>query len=327
MRRILGTTIALFALLSILASPGHAETTLKAYASMPQNLIYVQAFLNYFVKPANEAGKGIVKINFIGGPETTPINKSAEALERGVFDLSYGPAGYYAGTVPESLALLGTTASLEKVRENGGFELMNEIWTKRMGARVLAWPIYETTYNLFLTKRPKVTADRLDLTGMKLRATPTYKPMIESLGGTPIRISGPEMYTSLERGLVEGSGWPNIGLADTGVAKLVKFKIEPSFYRANQLLIVNKKSWDNLSPEAREILEKVARDYEKNSVAHFKKIQEEEIEKLEKAGIETIKLTGKARENYLKGGNDALWAMVAERSKDTQALREKLTAQ
>jgi TRAP-type C4-dicarboxylate transport system substrate-binding protein len=326
MRHLIRTSLGLVALVSFSASSGHAETTLKAYSSMARNLIYTQAYLEYFIKPANEAGKGIFKINYIGGPEVTPINKSAQALQRGVFDLAYGPSGYYAGEVPESLALLGTTASLEEVRKNGGWEMMNEIWTKRLGARVLAWPIYETSYNLFLTKRPTVTEDRLDLSGMKLRAPPTYKPMIESLGGTPVNIAAPEMYTSLERGLVQGSGWPNIGLADTGVGKILKFKIAPSFYRANQLLIVNKKSWDNLPPKAREILEKVARDYERNSVVHFKKIQEEEIQKLEKAGIKTITLTGKARDSYLKGGYDALWAMVEQRSDNAKTLREKLTA-
>ena len=92
------------------------------------------------------------------------------------------------------------------------------------------------------------------------------------------------------------------------------------------MLIVNKKSWDNLPPKAREILEKVARDYEKNSVAHFKKIQEEDLEKLKKAGIETIELSGKARENYLEGGYRALWEMVAKRSDNAKALREKLSA-
>jgi TRAP-type C4-dicarboxylate transport system substrate-binding protein len=326
MRHVIRTGSAFLALAVVSVGPAHAETTLKAYASMASNLIYTQAYLEYFIKPANEAGKGVFKINFIGGPEVTPINRSAQALKRGVFDISYGPAGYYAGEVPESLALLGTTARLEEVRKNGGWELINEIWTKRIGARVLAWPIYETSYNLFLTKKPKLSENQLDLSGMKLRAPATYKPMIESLGGTPVSIAAPEMYTALERGLVQGSGWPNIGLADTGVAKLLKYKIAPSFYRANQVLIVNKKSWDNLPPKAREILQKVARDYEKNSVAHFKKIQEEELEKLKKAGIETIELSGKARENYLEGGYRALWEMVAKRSDNAKALQEKLSA-
>lgn len=326
MRRILGTTSSLFLLAAISVSPGYAETTLKAYSSMARNLIYTQAYIEFFIKPANEAGKGLFKINYIGGPEVTPANKSAQALQRGVFDIAYGPSGYYAGDVPESVALLGTTASLDEVRKNGGWELINDIWEKRIGAKVLAWPIYETSYNLFLTQKPEITEDGPSLKGMKLRAPATYRPMIESLGGAPVSISGPEMYTSLERGLVQGSGWPNIGLADTGVGKLLKYKIAPSFYRANQLLIVNKKSWDSLPEKAREILEKVARDYEKKSVAHFQKIHEEELTKLDKLGIETIELTGKARENYLKGGYDALWAAVGKRTDNAEALREKLSA-
>ena len=307
-----------------LASPASAEVRIKAYSSMAKNLLYTKVFLEQFVETANKEGKGLFKIAFIGGPEVTPSRKSAQALQRGVFDIVYGPAGYYAGDVPEALALHGRTVSVDAVRKNGGMDMVDKIWGERVNAKVLAWGISETGYSLFFTEKPKVTPDKLDLTGVKMRASPTYKPRVESLGGIPVRIPAAEMYTSLQRGIVKGSGWPEIGLAATGVGKLMKYRIDPGFYITNHLIIANRNFWNKLPEKAKQVLMKAAASYEKTSVAFMNKVRDEENQKLVKAGIQTIKLTGNARTHFIKSGNDALWAEVAKRSKYAKELRGKL---
>ena len=98
--RFMKITIALGVVLSTFAvsTASLAESQLKALSSMRKNLDYTQAFLKLFVDRANELGKGELKISFVGGPEVTPARKAAGALERGVVDILYGPAGYYAGS-------------------------------------------------------------------------------------------------------------------------------------------------------------------------------------------------------------------------------------
>jgi TRAP-type transport system periplasmic protein len=308
----------------LFSTAASAEVTIKAYSSMAKNLIYTKVFLEHFLEPANKAGKGVFTINFLGGPEITPARKSAQALNRGVFDMVYGPAGYYAGDVPEALALHGATVGPAQLRKNGAYDLINKIWDQRVGARVLGWGISNLGYNLFFTTKPSVTAEKLDLSGMKMRASPTYKPRIESLGGTPVRIPAPELYAALERGIVKGTGWPEIGIAGTGVGKLIKFKVEPGFYRSNHLIIVNQKMWDKLPAKARDILNAAAIAYETKSVEIMNTARAEENAKLAKFNVQTITLKGKAAAHFTKTGNDALWAAVAGRSKDAAALRAKL---
>ncbi|MDP4594294.1 MAG: TRAP transporter substrate-binding protein DctP, partial [Beijerinckiaceae bacterium] len=258
------------------ASPvSAAEVRIKAYSSMAKNLIYTKVFLDHFIIPANAAGKGLFKIAFLGGPEITPARKSAQALKRGVFDIVYGPAGYYAGDVPESLALHGRTLDPATLRKNGAYELLSKIWAERVDARFMAWGISNLSYNLFFTEEPKVTNGRLDLTGVKMRASPTYKPRVESLGGIPVRIPAPEMYTALKSGIVKGTGWPEIGIAATGVGKLMKYKVEPSFYATNHIIIFNQTTWSKLPKKAQDILTKVAMDYEARSVEIMDKVRAE----------------------------------------------------
>lgn len=312
------------ALAMALAGPAYAEVRIKAYSSMAKNLLYTKVFLEHFIEAANKEGKGLFTIAFIGGPEVTPARKSAQALKRGVFDIVYGPAGYYAGDVPEGLALHGRTASLETLRKNGAYDLLSKIWTERVDAKFLAWGISNLSYNLFFTTEPKVVNGKLDLTGMKMRASPTYKPRVESLGGIPVRIPAPEMYTSLERGIVKGTGWPEIGIAATGVGKLMKYKVEPSFYATNHIIIFNQKTWAKLPKKAQDIISKVAMAYEAKSVEIMNKVRAEENAKLAKFGIKTIKLTGEGAKHFTKTGNDALWETIAKRSKYAKELRGKL---
>ncbi|MCC2098421.1 MAG: TRAP transporter substrate-binding protein DctP [Hyphomicrobiales bacterium] len=313
------------ALVTAMAVPASAaEVRIKAYSSMAKNLLYTKVFLDEFVKPANAAGKGMFKIAFIGGPEVTPARKSAQALKRGVFDIVYGPAGYYAGDVPEGLALHGRTASTDVLRKNGAYELLTRIWSERVGARFLGWGISNLSYNLFFTTEPKVTDGKLDLTGMKMRASPTYKPRVESLGGIPVRVPAPEMYTALKSGIVKGTGWPEIGIAATGVGKLMKYKVEPSFYATNHIIIFNEKTWAKLPKKAQDILTRAAVEYEKKSVEIMKKVRDEENAKLAKFGIKTIRLTGKGAEHFTRSGNDALWETVSKRSKYAAQLRALL---
>lgn len=243
-----------------------------------------------------------------------------------MFDIVYGPAGYYAGDVPESLALHGRTLDPATLRKNGAYELLSKIWAERVDARFMAWGISNLSYNLFFTEEPKVTNGRLDLTGVKMRASPTYKPRVESLGGIPVRIPAPEMYTALKSGIVKGTGWPEIGIAATGVGKLMKYKVEPSFYATNHIIIFNQTTWSKLPKKAQDILTKVAMDYEARSVEIMDKVRAEENAKLATFGIKTIKLTGAGAAHFTKSGNDALWETVAKRSKYTKELRVLLDA-
>lgn len=52
------------------------------------------------------APKGVVQINYMGGPEVMPPARQAASLERGLIDILSAPASFYAGSVKEVDALL-----------------------------------------------------------------------------------------------------------------------------------------------------------------------------------------------------------------------------
>ena len=68
--------------------------------------------------------------------------------------------------------------------------------------------------------KPKLSKTTgLDLTGKKMRTTPLYTPFFKAMGATTKNISPAEVYTALERGVVDGLAWPEGGVAfEAGMA-------------------------------------------------------------------------------------------------------------
>ena len=86
---------------SMLAGAANAqEVTLRAINSFQEGTYFARQF-EAFVKKVNEEGKGLVKINYIGGPKAIPTMEQAAALRSGVVDLANTTVAYTAGLVPE----------------------------------------------------------------------------------------------------------------------------------------------------------------------------------------------------------------------------------
>ncbi len=106
------------------------EIVLRAQTALPKHHDLAKSFLEVFVPKVNAAGKGIIQIKYIGGPEVTPANKAAAALKRGVFDMLHSPAAYHVGIVPEGSAMMVTT----RLRWNSGPTAASPCW-RRTGKR------------------------------------------------------------------------------------------------------------------------------------------------------------------------------------------------
>ncbi len=94
---------------------------------------------------------------------------------------------------------------------------------QKLNAHYLARQFHNVPFHIYLNKK----IDKLDFTGLKIRVTPVYKDVVEALGGTTVTTAPGEVYTALERGVVDGYGWPVTGIFDLGWEKVTKFRLEP----------------------------------------------------------------------------------------------------
>jgi len=219
--RRLAAAAGLFALVGVALAD---EVVLKTQTALPRGHDLAKSFLDSFVEPLNAQGKGVVRIEYLGGPEINPPDKAAPAVQRGAIDLLHTPAAYHAGIVPEGATMMATNLGVAEYRANGAFDVLAPNWEKKLNAKILAIGETSAQFHLYLVDVPKLRPDGvIDLKGVKIRTTGAYRPLIEALGATPVQITNAgEVYTALERGLVGGFGWPTVGLASQKLAKLVR---------------------------------------------------------------------------------------------------------
>ena len=165
-----------------------------------------------------------------------------------------------------------------------------------------------------------------DLTNMKMRASGTYRPLFEALGAVTVNMKESEIYTGLQRGLVQGFGWPVTGVPALGLHKLVKIRVMPAFYKTNTVVVMNLAKWKSLTQEQKQAIESHSRLYEQTSVAFMAKEAAADELAMRQGGVKDLVLEGAAAKKYLKISFDAIWPEYRKLSKgdDGEALLAKL---
>jgi TRAP-type C4-dicarboxylate transport system substrate-binding protein len=307
------------ALSTVLAHAQAQEVTLKAASAFAEGTYYARNF-ERFIKKVNEEGKGLVQIRYVGGPKAIPTFEMANALRSGVVDLANTTTSFTTGVVPEGVAMNYTRLSMADMRRNGVLDYMNGIFQAK-GLYYYARTAEGIQFYIYSNK----TIDKADLSGLKLRIAPVYRDFFQQLGATVVQTAPGEIYTALERGVVDGYGWPLIGIFDLGWQERTKYRIEPGFYSVEAGVIFNANSWSKLTAAQREFLDKQRVWLESLNVEMGGKDAQAEIKRQREAGIEVIKLDDAQAKIFIKAAYDAAWnAIVATSPQHGAKLREMM---
>jgi TRAP-type transport system periplasmic protein len=298
--------LALLAL-HIATSAQAQEVTLRAVTAFAEKTTYSRGFEN-FVERVNEAGKGIIRINYIGGPKAMPPFEVGNALKNGVVEIANVTGAFYTNLLPEADAWKLTQRPMAELRKNGGYDYMAALYAQKMNAILLARLVDDNPFHLYLNKRIASP----DLKGLKLRITPVYRDFFQALGATVVQTAPGEVYTALERGVVDGYGWPITGIFDLGWNERTKYRVDPGFYSAEVSILINKTVWDGLTPAQQAVLRKAADEGE--AAASFAKENAAETERQTRAGIEAIAFDAAGTKHYLDVAYEAGWAGVIRQS-------------
>ncbi|MEH6647685.1 TRAP transporter substrate-binding protein DctP [Sulfitobacter sp.] len=291
-----------------LTGAAFAQETLTAVHAFPESLIYTKSFLE-FVDKVNAAGEGVVQIEVRGGPEAIGMFQQPDAVRNGVVDMVYTPGSFYAGSLPEKDALVTSNLTGPEVRENGGIELIDQIHQEKMGVKYLGWFDSGVCYNLWTREEPSLDeSGNLDVSGLKLRGNAVYNAFFtEYLGAQVIDLPTTEVYSALERGVVDATGWTQIGLIDLKWNEFLNYRIEPCFFSTDLGVIVNLEKWDSLSDEARKIIQDTAIAHEQSSTENLSAVRDEDFAKLEEDGMKVVTLEGEAAANYIEAATQNTW--------------------
>ena len=285
-----------------------AQETITAVHAFPETLIYTQSFLS-FVDKVNEAGTGVVQIEVRGGPEAIGMFQQPDAVRDGIVDMVYTPGSFYGGALPEKDALVASNLTAIETRQNGGIALIDEIHQEKMGLKYLGWFDSGVCYNLWTRDAPTFDADgNLEVEGLKLRGNAVYNAFFTNyLGAQVIDLPTGEVYSALQRGVVDATGWTQIGLIDLKWNEFLNYRIEPCFFSTDLGVIVNNDRWNELSDEARQIVQDVAIQHEIDSVNALRAKRDQDFAALEEQGMEVVSLEGDAKAAYLLAAREKNW--------------------
>ena len=303
------TTLLLAAAAAAFAGAAQAqETALRVVSAFSENTQYVKN-LEGFIGKVNAGGKGVVQLNFIGGPKAMPPFEVGNALRTGVVDMALTTGAFYTNIMPEADALKLTQLAATELRKNGGHELINKIWNERANMVYLARIVDYSPFHLYLTKK----IDKPDLSGLKIRITPVYRDFFQALGATVMQTPPGEVYTALERGVVDGYGWPIHGIFDLNWQEKTKYRVDPGFYNAEVSIVVNLDKWKGLTAQQRDLLNREAMALEAHN-DFWKKYNEDEVRRQKEAGIQVITFDAAAAKQYYDKAYEVGWASIIKAS-------------
>lgn len=262
-----------------------------------------------FAKGVESASKGNIKL-VLSGPETVPGFEQLQPVVSGAFQLLFTHGIYHYGSTGLSVGLDAVRGTIEERRASGLFEALDRHYQK-LGLKVIAVPLSAKTGYAFALKTP-VGPDG-DLKGKKVRGTPAYHPLIRMLGGAPVVLPIPEVYTALEKGVIDGAASPVVGLLGVKWYEVAKHLAQPSFGFTHQLFLMNLAAWTKLSDADKKIMLDEGRKMEEVWYREYDRMAEAEIKELLGKGVTVTKL-GPSQAKLNEVWSAGLWELAEKKS-------------
>jgi TRAP-type transport system periplasmic protein len=306
-----------------LAAPavGASAQQFRMLSSWDKNYANNPVILNPFMQGIEAASKGRMRFS-VSGPETVPPFEQFEPLASGVFHFLFTAGSYHFGTTPVLSVMGAMEGDLADARASGILDQVDRHYQK-YGAKLVALPLSPDGGYHIILKQPVGPSG--DLQGRKIRGTPVYGEVIKMLGGVMTVLPPAEIYTALDKGIVDGASWPVTGALGFRWYEVAKYLLRPAFGVETAPILMNLNTWNRLSEADRQIIQQEARKVED---AFFKEIvrmwQEEENALLAK-GV-TVTQMGVAQKAKLNAAwSDGIWALAIapeKNRKDVEELRQ-----
>lgn len=288
---------------------GGGSQSLKLVSFLPSNNQLTRDVVPMWIDQVEEETGGSVTIEWVG-PEAVPTEDQFQAVSDGVADIGFNVASFYTNQVPEGYTMYLSPYTPSEERETEYFDYLakkhEEAGVTYLGRWLGNVPFY------FWTNERINTLDGFE--GVTFRSNPTYRPILSELGAEQIDIVPGEVYTSLERGIVEGYGWPILGAREQGWTEVTNFVLNEPFIDRNQnaAIFANPERFRSLSSETQEAIRHATVNFEPRMMQHFAQETDQEREALEQEGVEAIQLSEEDSERFQTLWLEIYWQMVEE---------------
>jgi TRAP-type transport system periplasmic protein len=318
-RHLLGATA-----LAALAPATRAQRELRALNAFAPNFVFSREIAQPFFEAVRKESNGALALR-ASGPEVVPFAEQFQPTAAGAFDLLFTHPAYHSGTTAIGLAMDAVAADPAKRRAAGVIDLVDQHYQK-LGLKVLAVVPTGSKGFQYISKtalKPSSPA----LAGLKVRGTVSYHPMIKALGGSPVVMGGGDVYSALEKGVIDAAAWGLTGVLDFKWNEVAKFYARPGFGQASLYIFMNLKSWQGLGADQQRLLQEEARKLEQTSVKRFDELAAAEEAEMKKRGMQETPFPAADAARLEELWAQGVWEVArAKNGAEADAMRQKAVA-
>jgi TRAP-type mannitol/chloroaromatic compound transport system substrate-binding protein len=283
-----------------------------------------------FAENVKKMSGGRLLIEALPGGSIVAPTESLDAVASGVLDGQQGGTAYWAGK-DAAFALLGDLM--------GGWENPNnaQMWLEYGGGLPLARELYRkyglhyvgpVMYGVESIPSKKPIRTMAEFKGVKMRApVGMEQDILKQMGVAPVSLPGSEVYTALERGVVDATDWGTLSMnQDLGYHKLAKYPLYPGFHSmpVNEVS-VNLKKWNALPDDFKLIVEVATRDLNRDMVQQHFLADQKVAREAKQLGFEPISWSEADRKKY-RDIAQGVWKQWATRSELAKKIHDSQIA-
>ncbi len=237
-----------------------AQTTLKFATQNAENAFSTVNAITPWIKQIEQDSNGTLKIDLYANQTLAKGPQVWNAIRNGIADMGWITMGMYAGMNPE-LEVTGMNLTGYKDAMDGTpllwkvYESFDSVRKPFETNKILALWMQDKATNLLITQKP--VRSIADFKGMKIRCTVPYVPWVKALGGIPVVMAMPEVYTGIQKGIIDGllADWESLeGFRFYDVAKYVTSNIPNG--NVVFTIAMNKNAYNRLPAEAKAAIDK-----------------------------------------------------------------------
>lgn len=315
---VLTVATAIFIIGSQQAAAQQEKTyTLKYQHSYPPSLAFYSKTGMGFIERVEEWSNGRIKFEVYEAGALSSVGGMPEAVDQGVVDVAQSYGGFYVGDVPEGDVEIGLPLAW-----NSAYEAFDAYYNR--GLKDVIAKAYESRFNvkyfpaIFSMKYVIATTKDIDglddLKGLKLRALGVYGEYVQALGAAPVVVPGPEMYTSLQLGTIDGLIYGAEAVVKQGLDEFVKSAIVSPYLNSGAgHWLINRDTWEALPSDLQQVVADAAKYGNAFSTMRYRAEVEMNIGTMSANGVKLVELsdadTARSKEIALM-----LWDKIGERS-------------
>jgi len=249
--------------LTVSANTAYSAETLKFQASSKAGDWAMQFYTEWAEKFNRMTGEDGAKMEILPTQAVVPYRETIDAVANGILSGDLNAISYFTGR-DQAFSVLGDLiAGYDTVNQmqtycqyGGGKEILQKVYDKYTAGNTVVIGCGPYTREAFVSSKPINTI--ADLKGVKVRSPEGMaSDVFRRAGAAPVSLPFSEVYTSLEKGLVEAADASSYVNNDSaGMYKVAKYPIYPGIHSMAVLqLVVNKRTFDALSEADREALD------------------------------------------------------------------------